>query len=254
MTLDEALQSLAERARRERVLVALDFDGVLAPFVDDPADSRPLPDAAAALERIAATSVDLALVSGRALADLAERSTPPDGTLLIGGHGAERGIWRSGTLDREELRLSASQARRLGGLTGRLTSLVAGTTARVETKPASVVLHTRTASPDDAPWLTAAALALGTRPGVDVIEGKNVVELSVLHATKGTALEQLRTELGVGGLLFAGDDVTDERAFNALRPDDVTVKVGAGETAARWRVTDPAEMAVTLMRLADLLD
>ena len=115
-------------------------------------------------------------------------------------------------------------------------------------------MHTRTATPDDAARLTAAALALGDRDGVDVLQGKNVVELSVLDVTKGRALETLRSELAVQGLLYAGDDVTDERAFAALRPQDVTVKVGPGATAARWRVADPAELAAVLGRLADLVE
>jgi trehalose-6-phosphatase len=48
--------------------------------------------------------------------------------------------------------------------------------------------------------------------------------------------------------------VTDERAFAVLRADDVTVRVGPGDTAARWRVADPTELAAALTRLADLLE
>jgi trehalose-phosphatase len=55
-------------------------------------------------------------------------------------------------------------------------------------------------------------------------------------------------------VLYAGDDVTDERAFAALddAAGDVTVKVGAGETAARHRVAGPPDVAVLLDRLARL--
>lgn len=253
-TLDTALAGLAAQARTVGALVALDFDGVLAPLVDDPAASRPLPAAAAALDRIARGPAHLALVSGRVLAELADLARPPEGTHLVGGHGAERGLWRSGRLERDELRLEPAQSALLAELTGRVSALAAGTTAQVERKPAAVVLHTRTASPDDATRLTAAALALGDLPGVDAMHGKNVVELAVLDVSKGRALEALRTELGVGTLLYAGDDVTDERAFAVLHADDVTVRVGPGDTAARWRVADPAELAAALTRLADLLD
>jgi trehalose 6-phosphate phosphatase len=63
----------------------------------------------------------------------------------------------------------------------------------------------------------------------------------------------LRSELGAAGTLYLGDDVTDEDAFRALPEGDVTVKVGDGETAARYRVTDTDGALEVLRRLADLL-
>lgn len=251
--LDAALQRLARTAAAAGTLIGLDFDGVLAPLRDDPAASRPLPAAADALARLARVpGLHLAFVSGRALIDLADRSTPPGGTWLAGSHGAERGRWIDGRLHRIELGLDPAAAAILEDLADRLRAAVAGSTGRVERKPASVVLHTRTATDDDAARLTAAALALGARDGVDVLHGKDVVELSVHRATKGGVLAALRSELGVGALAYAGDDVTDERAFAALDPADVTIKVGEGSTAARFRVADPVAFAAVLGRLADL--
>ncbi len=253
--LEAALRDLATRTADGPVLVGLDFDGVLAPLVDDPSASRPLPEATDALTRLAslAPRVALALVSGRALADLAALAAAPDGTRLVGGHGAERGVWRAGHLDRVPLHLPDDAAARLAALAADAAALVAGTSGRLETKPASVVVHTRTATPDDAGRLTAAAVALGEAAGADVLHGKDVVELAVLDVDKGSALADLRAEVGAVGLLYAGDDVTDERAFAALGPDDVTVKVGTGPTRARLRVAGPPDVAVLLGRLADLL-
>lgn len=235
-----------------RALLALDFDGVLAPLRDDPELSRALPESAAALRRLAEVpGVTLALVSGRAVDDLAAKAEVPEGTWLVGSHGAERGRWTPEGLDRVPLAVPPEADALLSALRAELGSAVAGTTGRLELKPASVVLHTRTATPDDAQRLTDLALGLGSRPGVDAIHGKDVVELAVLRVTKGDALEALRTETDATVLLYAGDDVTDERAFAVLRPDDVTVRVGPGETAARFRVTDPRAMAAVLAGLAD---
>ncbi|MBD7980332.1 trehalose-phosphatase [Oerskovia sp. Sa2CUA9] len=76
------------------MLVASDFDGVLAPLGDDPLASRPTAAAAAALARLAALGPDrvrVALVSGRRIEDLARLASPPVGALLVGSHGAETG-------------------------------------------------------------------------------------------------------------------------------------------------------------------
>ena len=61
----------------DRVLVATDFDGVLAPLVDDPADSRPIDGSVALLERLARAGTPAALVSGRDLASLRAAAAPP---------------------------------------------------------------------------------------------------------------------------------------------------------------------------------
>lgn len=250
--LQTALQSLVDLVHAGRpVLVALDFDGALAPLQDDPAASRALPEAVDALAHLGGVaSLQLALVSGRSLDDLADKAEVPPGTVLVGSHGAERGRVEPGGLERLDLELDEATAARHREVTEALASAVEGTSARVEHKPASVVLHTRTATRDDAQRLTELALELGRHAGVDAMRGKDVVELAVLHVTKGDALATLRGELGAEGLLYAGDDVTDERAFATLGPQDVTIKVGEGRTAARFRVPDPDGLAQVLTHLA----
>jgi trehalose 6-phosphate phosphatase len=68
--------------------------------------------------------------------------------------------------------------------------------------------------------------------------------------SKGLALDRLRDRIGADAVFFAGDDVTDETAFVRLRPDDVGVKVGDGDTAAEHRVADPQAVAALLEQLA----
>ena len=79
----------------------------------------------------------------------------------------------------------------------------------------------------------AAALEVTARhTGLHVLHGKHVVEVSVVRADKGTALVALRDEVGADAVAYFGDDVTDEDAFRTLGPNDLTVKVGPGDTAA----------------------
>ena len=86
----ELLDALDAAAASPRLLVTSDFDGTLAPIVDNPADARPLPAAAAALIELAALpATSAALISGRALQTLRALSSMPEAVHLVGSHGAE---------------------------------------------------------------------------------------------------------------------------------------------------------------------
>lgn len=246
------------------ILIASDFDGVLAPLVDDPAQSRPLPQASAALAHLARIGprAAVALVSGRDLATLVDLSDPPAGTQLIGSHGAELGEIEAGpgpghapNLKHTPLLLTPDQRDRLTALASGLEQIaepVEG--AWVEHKPAAAVLHTRLSPPEQASEAISEAHALGETLGVRGLSGKNVIEFALINTTKGIALTELRARLGAGRVFYMGDDVTDEHAFEALSPRDLTVRVGPGETHARFRVENPQAAARLLEELAAHLD
>lgn len=258
--LDEALTAFAHAPAR---VIALDFDGVIAPIVPRPEDAAPLPEARAALERLALDpAVHLGLVSGRAVGDPALRRAAPPSTAIIGSHGAERGFVREdGQLAAGPPVLSEDQQALLRRLHEGATGLCAAVPGSwVEAKPTAIVVHTRpvTDQPAAAALEQDALDQLGRLAGVRAIAGKRVVELSVAHVTKGDAVRLLRTgfpsrDLPSGTpVLYIGDDVTDEDALAALGPGDLGIKVGEGETSATFRVSDPAAVGHVLARLADL--
>ncbi|RBY76490.1 trehalose-phosphatase [Blastococcus sp. TF02-09] len=236
--------ALAALVLRGPLLVASDYDGVLAPLTDVPSEASPEPGVAEVLGRLAAVpGVTVALVSGRGLADLQATSGFTGNLRWIGSHGAEFGGPLTGDL-----------AGRRDALVARLEPLVAGTPgARLEIKPASVAVHVRQVP--DRP--AAAALLERSRAAVDpsltMKPGKDVFEVAVTDADKGSAVRRLAGEIGARGVLYLGDDVTDEDVFRVLDGDDVGVKVGAGETAAAYRVADPPAVRALLEHLADLL-
>src|SRR5690606_32452802 len=91
---DEALEEIAAT---ERLLVALDFDGTLAPLQDEPMRSRAVPEATAAIDRLVALpDTVVALVSGRTLEHLRIIAEHDDDSRvwLAGSHGVE--FWRPG--------------------------------------------------------------------------------------------------------------------------------------------------------------
>lgn len=271
------LQSrLAEYARAPHLLVALDFDGVLAPLVDDPTQSRPTPAAAEAMERLAgAAGVQLALVSGRPAADLGELATPPTGTWLVGSHGAQEAhVGTDGSVHVLPIELDDDERALLHRLTEALEKIAAEPEfdgAWVEHKPAAVALHTRLVSdPQAAERALAFALAgPGSWPGTYAQPGKQVVEIPVVQHTKGAAVAALRHRMreqldagsasSAGGtsstrvaVFFAGDDITDETVLATLGEGDLGVKVGDGDSVASVRVADEEAIATLLHQLADL--
>ena len=239
--LDEALAAFAGR---RPLLVASDYDGVLARLRDDPSAAVPEPGVAEALARLAAVpGVTVALVSGRGVADLQATSGLSGPFRWVGSHGEEFDGPLSGEL-----------AERRDALAERLAPLVAGVPgARLEIKPASVAVHVRQVPDREA----AATLLDHARAAVDssltLKPGKDVLEVAVTDADKGTALRRLVTELGAAAAMYLGDDVTDEDGFRALDPDGLTVKIGEGATDARYRVADAAGALALLRRLGDLL-
>jgi len=260
-----ALDALAA-ADDAAVLVGLDFDGTLAPLVDDPQDSVMTSAARAAVERIAqlprVTQVHLALVSGRDLADLAARSQPPVGTWLVGSHGAETGRVRAdGSVEAMRVELTSQQSDALEAITAALqevASRIPG--AWVQHKPSAAVLHTRLSNEAESRSAVDRAREAAERLGLRALVGKDVVEVAVVPADKGTALGRLRSRIGSAletgtavpvHVLYAGDDTTDEHAFSALGCGDVAIKVGEGSTAAPHRVPDADALATALTHLAE---
>jgi len=220
------------------LLVASDYDGVVAPIVSDPAAAFPLPAAIDALQELATLPrTSVALLSGRALVDLSRLSGLGGEALLVGTHGVE---FDDGFAIPPEA--AALRARLLDELRP-LVAAVPG--AALEEKIASVAVHVRNAESDAGEKLLAGvAEGPGSWPGVHSTAGKKVLELAVVETSKGTALDVLRERTGADAVLFLGDDVTDEKAFAVLRPatGDVGVKVGPGPTAAEYRVDDPEQV------------
>jgi len=238
--------ALAELAGQRPLLLASDYDGVLARLRDDPGAAVPEPGIAELLARLAAVEgVTVALVSGRGVADLQATSGLTGPFRWVGSHGAEFDGPLSGDL-----------AARRDELVATLTPLVAAVPgARLEVKPAGAAVHVRTVADRDAAarLLAGTAAGPGAGAGLTAKPGKDVLELAVTDAHKGQALLRLRDELGAAGVLYLGDDVTDEDGFRAIAPSGVSIKVGDGGTAARYRVPDLDGVRIVLEQLATAL-
>jgi trehalose 6-phosphate phosphatase len=228
----ELRRALSTVARVPRLLVASDYDGTLAPIVSDPAKAYPHGESVRALRALAGLSgTTAAVISGRALRDLAALSRLPVEVQLIGSHGSEFDVGFVHAIDSDARQLLREVVTALN----KIAADHPGVT--VESKPASVALHVRNATPEIG---RRALVQVRQGPacwvGVQVTEGKAVIELAVVPTDKGSALSTVRHQESASAAVFFGDDVTDEKAFRALSGPDIGIKVGEGESLAKYRV------------------
>ena len=234
------IAALAEHAGRSAVIV--DFDGSVAPIVDDPAAAAADPRVLEALRAAVPQFAVVAVVSGRPVEFLAER-LPVPGLVLVGQYGLETSVDGVQTIDpRVELFVdavdeAAAAFERSGlGLAVERKGVVA------------TALHWRTAPDREAAALELAREVAG-RTGLELMTGRMVAELRpAIPVDKGTAVETLVT--GLDAACFAGDDEADLAAFDALarlRADgalDLGVRVGVRSSEMPERLRAAADVVV----------
>lgn len=231
MPIDLSPSELADIARPllPNALIAFDVDGVLAPLVEHADDAVLSPGVAESLTSLGRRT-DVAIISGRSVATLDNLFAFPPEIVVVGSHGLEQRGAPPLVLDERE-RATLDQLTLLGSKAVE----AAGAGAWLEHKPASVVVHVRAADPDRAaPALAALRNLAGMVVGAAAKPGHMVLELLARGGSKGDALDQLRRE--GQPVVFLGDDVTDESAFERMGDTDVAVRVGHGPTAARYRL------------------
>jgi trehalose 6-phosphate phosphatase len=227
------------RADPANAAVLSDFDGTLAPIVDDPAAARAADGAVAALADLAAHYRTVAVISGRPVSFL--RAVLPESLELVGLYGLE--WWRGGEPvdhpDAVPWRSVVSRA-----TDAAVDELPGG--VLVEPKGLSLTLHYRTAPEHEGAIHTWAA----TRAAIDglvVHSAKMSVELHPpLAIDKGTAVRALVA--GLHGACFVGDDLGDLPAFAALAElrahGLATATVAVRSADAPSEVLDAADVVV----------
>ena len=198
-------------------LIALDFDGTLAPIVADPEQARPVPGTVDALTALARLGARVAVITGRdaqTVVRLGGLDAVPDLT-VAGLYGAE--WWQHGELRSPPTPDVITQLRQ------RLPALVAARTPDravwIEDKRLSLVVHARRAA-DPAAAIAAvrpAIAGLAGELGLELHDGREVLELRLSGFDKGAALRRLAAGNGDAAVLFAGDDLGDLPAFAVVR-------------------------------------
>lgn len=241
------------------MLVALDFDGTLAPIVERPEDAALLDALTEPLGRLVARSdTVVAIVSGRGLADVRSRVGLPE-LFYAGNHGFE--IEGPGV---DRIHPAAAEARPAleASIAGLEASFADEPGVQIEDKDHTLSIHYRRADRDGAGDRVRAAVEEHCkRPGLRVTEGKKVFEVRPdVEWHKGKATEFLLDALSQGRAgarlpaIFIGDDRTDEDAFEVVRDRGGGIVVGdppPPDTRALAWVRGPDEVVTLIEGLAD---
>jgi trehalose 6-phosphate phosphatase len=215
--------ALVEAARSS--VVGLDFDGTLAPIVDDPDAAKIHPDAPGVLLGLSEVVRAIAVITGRparkvlALGGLDEVGREIGDTgrelFVFGQYGYER--WSS-------TKRRVVSPRPPHGLSGFLRELprvlraADAADAFVEDKGLAIAVHTRRLGDPVAAFerLEPKLRELAERYALVLEPGRNVIEIRSPGMDKGVVVRALAKEVDAGGFVFAGDDLGDVEAFEAV--------------------------------------
>lgn len=214
--------------------IVLDFDGTLSEIVARPELAEPVHGVREALASLGERYRLVAIVTGRRAEEVAVRLGAPHLSIL--------GLYGSGDEAPELIGAAFPSAVEAARVVAE---------AWVEDKGASVAVHYRQAL--DPPAARAALLValqpIATSSGLDIVEGKMVLELVPSgRPMKGAAVERLAREHELEAVLYAGDDHADLDAFAALdrlaRDGIIVVRVAVHGDETPEALVEAADLVV----------
>ncbi|MCU4924928.1 trehalose-phosphatase [Halobacteria archaeon AArc-dxtr1] len=241
----------------ESVVLCLDFDGTLAPIVEEPDAAEPIDGAVDAVQTLEALpDVTTAIVSGRALDDVRDRIDGP--SIYAGNHGLE--IERDGRVAIHPV--AADRAETVDEVCARLDDQFDSVSGcRIENKRLTGTVHFRSVPETDRETIVERTTRTVERVGGDELSwsrGRRIIEFTPdVSWGKGGAVEVIAS--GVVGewppddaaVLYVGDDTTDESAFDTVEPHGIGVRVGSTTASnASCHVESPTAVVSLLEWLA----
>lgn len=244
-----------------KLYLFLDYDGTLVPIRKTPAAAVLSGAARTLLRQVAAIpGMRVGIISGRSLRDI-KRMVGIPGIVYAGNHGFEidgPGLRFTVPVNEQKKKALVSVRRALA----RSLGAVAG--VRLEHKGLTLSVHYRQARPAAVVgicWAVRAAVApFEKKKLLELHLGKKVLEVRPsVSWDKGAAVRWILQRESAfrrkAGVVYMGDDVTDESAFSALGGRAVTVRVGQPKpTAARFRLEGPSRVLSMLAMIKEVYD
>ena len=227
----------------------LDYDGTLVPYAKHPRLAVPKADLIDLLNVISSDGqTETTIISGRD-ADTLERWFHHIPINLVAEHGAairkKNGTWRY----RSEV--DQSWKPRIRPMLELFTKRSPG--SFIEEKNHTLAWHYRNVDPELG-FIRSRELLdnlqhLVRNSQLQVIDGNRVIEIRMAGVDKGKVAIQFLEASSYDFVLAIGDDKTDEDMFRALDNKAYTIKIGTGNTIARYSLADHREVIIFLTSL-----
>lgn len=229
-------------------LLLIDFDGTLAPIVDDPAQAQLSDSMRQILDRLVNNN-DMVVISGRNRAFL-EQAMGGLPVTLVAEHGA---FIKKPDQDWQRLDLTDSDwVEPIRAAMSEYTALYPE--SFIEQKETAIAWHYRMVKADDvegkAIELATQLRNIPTTTKLTVIQGNKVVEVKPELHSKGTIAQKIVEQETYDFIVSIGDDTTDEDMFRQLPNWAYTLKVGPGVSFARYQLARQRDVEMLL----DLID
>ncbi|MDF2874700.1 MAG: hypothetical protein K0R22_1383 [Sporomusa sp.] len=227
---------LREYKMARKRLILLDYDGTLVPFANDPLLAVPDDCLLENLQSLVTSEQnDVVIVSGRG------RDTLQEWLGHIPLHMiAEHGAWRkkkSGNWEKI-IDMPPDWRSQVLPIFQFYVDLLPG--SFIEEKDCSIVWHYRRVEKEIADFraneLKWELINFTLHTDLQVLEGNRILEIKHKLSNKGAAIKPWLDQADYDFILAAGDDKTDEDLFAILPAEACSIKVGMGETKAKYIV------------------
>jgi trehalose 6-phosphate synthase/phosphatase len=234
-------QILAEYRQARKRLIFLDYDGTLVPFASRPGLALPSKAVMTLLDTLASDDANsIVLISGRDKKWLDALFSHTDVSLI-----AEHGVWektRLGWVMNKTLKSDwIPSIRQILEL---YVDRVPG--SFIEEKEFSIAWHYRAAGPSQGTEMMMKLLdelvMYTANHDLQVLKGNKVVEVRNAGINKGTAALPWLSRKRWGFIMAIGDDQSDEDLFHVLPPEAFSIKVGLGNSKAKYNLKNIAEV------------
>ena len=221
--------------RPEATSFFFDIDGTLAPIVEEPSAAAIPARMLARVMELQARGGAVAVVSGRSIGQI-DMMLSPHILPAAGEHGATIRLATAHREMVEPMATSLEMARREANLFA-----AAHPGLVVEHKTHSFAVHYRSVPERGEDVMTFTDGVLARHADLNRRLGKMVAEITASARTKGDAVHHFMKHDPFRGRvpLFIGDDITDEDGIAAAQDlGGVGIKVGPGDTGARYRISE----------------
>jgi trehalose 6-phosphate synthase/phosphatase len=229
--------------------ILLDYDGTLSPLQKNPSMALPSAELMLLLKNLTDDiRNEVVIISGRD-AETLQQWLGDLPVTLVAEHGAAVKYKDGGWV--EQASMAKEWKDKVKPLMHLFVNRCVG--SFMEEKKSTLAWHYRNTHPDlgfsRSRELRNSLLQLTGNTPLQVIDGNKVLEVRLVGVDKGTTALNIIKNFLPDFILCMGDDTTDEDMFRSLTEKGYTIKIGRGNTAAKYTIASQKEVFPFLRKL-----